>query len=365
MRKICHVTTAHPRYDTRIFLKECCSLASRYETHFIVSDGKGDEIRNNISIHDAGVNTRNRLVRFVKTVRAVYMKALRLDCEVYHFHDPDFILAAVMLRRKGKRIIYDIHEDVPRDILSKDYLGILKKTTSLLFEVVENWSARRFDGLIAATPFITERFIKINQNTWNVNNYPLLGERLLSNNSEKERSHIAYVGSVMRIKGVSQVIEAITNLPVVLELAGDFESDDFRQELTSKPGWSKVKYHGNLNRKNVGELLQRCVAGVVTFNPEPNYVDSLPIKMFEYMSFGLPVICSNFQTWRAIVEKNNCGVCVDPMDPEDISDKIMTILNDPDAATAMGKNGIRAINEVYNWGIEEKKLYGIYSLILT
>ena len=38
----------------------------------------------------------------------------------------------------------------------------------------------------------------------------------------------------------------------------------------------------------------------------------MPVKMFEYMAAGLPVIASNFPLWESIINKYNCGICVNP-----------------------------------------------------
>ena len=364
MVRICQLTTAHPRDDIRVFVKECCSLAERYETHLVVSDGLGDEVKNNVHIHDTGVKATNRLVRFVKIVRQTYLKALALNCDVYHFHDPDFILAAVMLTRKGKKVIYDTHEDAPRQMLTKDYLGIFKKPVAFLYETVENWAARKFGAVITATPFIRKRFLSINPNAHNVNNYPLLRELTIDGEGVRKPNTIAYVGGVTRIKGVGELIDALNYIPVTLELAGPFESAAFQQEVESKPGWKKVHYHGNLTRKATLDLLKSSMAGVVTFNPVPNYVNSLPIKMFEYMSAGLPVVCSDFESWKEIVEDNGCGVSADPMDPKAIADKIMLVLSNNETAEKMGKNGIRLIREKFNWEKEKEKLFEVYASLL-
>jgi len=52
---------------------------------------------------------------------------------------------------------------------------------------------------------------------------------------------------------------------------------------------------------------------MVTLHPTPNHLESLPIKMFEYMAAGLPVIASDFPVWRDIVDRFQCGLLVDPL----------------------------------------------------
>ncbi|MCO5272951.1 MAG: glycosyltransferase family 4 protein [Cyclobacteriaceae bacterium] len=364
MQKICHLSTAHPRNDIRIFLKECGSLASKYSTNLIVADGHGYEEVNKIKIYDVGRPT-GRIQRFIRTVYQIYHKALTLDCEIYHFHDPDFIFAGVLLKIKGKKIIYDIHEDVPRDIYSKEYLGILRRPLSFIVEKIENWAAKRFTALITATPFIEARFLKVNVNTWCINNYPLMSEVIREPKQEIKSNKIAYSGLISKIRGIEEIIESLTYLPVQLELAGQFENEKLRTRLMALPGWKKVNYYGLLNRSQMKHMLATCFAGIITYYPEPNHVNAQPNKIFEYMSSGLPVICSNFEAWMEIINCHNCGIGVDPICPKSIAKGIESLYNHAQKSTEMGRRGLDAVRRTYNWDIEEKKLVHIYELLLN
>jgi glycosyltransferase involved in cell wall biosynthesis len=106
--------------------------------------------------------------------------------------------------------------------------------------------------------------------------------------------------------------------------------------------------------------MARAVAGVVTLHPVRNYVDCQPVKMFEYMAAGIPVIASRFPFWLDIVEGNDCGVCVDPFDPAAIAAAIDHFVTHPELAMRMGENGRRAVLEKYNWQPESRKLIDFY-----
>ena len=82
------------------------------------------------------------------------------------------------------------------------------------------------------------------------------------------------------------------------------------------------------------------------------------------MSAGLPIITSNFPLWREIVEGNNCGVCVDPLNPKEIADAIQFIVDNPLKAKEMGENGKNAIYDHYNWSNESKKLFELYDKLI-
>jgi glycosyltransferase involved in cell wall biosynthesis len=122
---------------------------------------------------------------------------------------------------------------------------------------------------------------------------------------------------------------------------------------------------GQVNRAEVRNVLGRSVAGLVTFHALPNHVDAQPNKMFEYMSAGIPVIASNFALWRDIIEGNQCGICVDPMNPEAIAAAIDYLIEHPEDAKKMGENGRKAVLEKYNWLMEEKKLINLYKELLA
>src|SRR5690606_27542083 len=102
-------------------------------------------------------------------------------------------------------------------------------------------------------------------------------------------------------------------------LAGTFADERLKVAIAGAPGSNKVQFLGFLPRDGVARVLNQSIAGLVTLHPTPAYLNSLPIKMFEYMSAGLPVIASNFPLWREIVESNDCGICVDPLDSEQIA----------------------------------------------
>ena len=364
--RICHITTAHTRNDVRIFLKELTSLSNRFECHFIVADDQGNERKNNISIWDIG-KSQGRLGRAVKVVQRAYKKALKLNCDIYHFHDPEFILAALMLKIKGKKVIYDIHEDVPRDILSKEYLGSFRKPVSFLFEQLENFCARRLSCLITATPHIRDRFKKLNLTTIDINNYPLLKDYSPdeANLEFDDRNNIVYIGAISKIRGITELVNSLSLANTRLELAGNFDTATFQKYLQRLDGWKSVNYYGLLDRKKVRALLQSSIAGIVTFYPEPNHIHAQPNKIFEYMSAGLPVICSNFVSWQEIIEKNKCGLLVDPMNPAEISAAVKWLLTNKDQAKQMALNGMVAIKSQYNWEIEQNKLLGVYQELIN
>ena len=366
MNKVVHITSAHTRDDIRIFKKECISLSkSGIKVYLIVNDCLGNENVNNVSIIDAGRPISGRLDRFLNLSKYIYRAAIDLDADIYHFHDSDLIPVGLRLLKKNKKVVYDVHEDLPRQILTKEYIpSFFRKPVSLLLEFYENYASKQFDLILAATPHITERFRKLNKNTVNINNYPIHGELLFKKNHNIIKDNaVCYIGGISRIRGVKYLINALEHCNVNLYLAGRFSDKKFEQELRSLKNWKKVIYLGQIGREKVSEILSLASAGLVTFLPAPNHNNAQPNKMFEYMSAGLPVICSNFNLWKKIITENKCGICVNPVDSYEISSAINKIIEDKSLVAEFGKNGIESIKNKYNWNNEEKKLIKAYQKI--
>ncbi|MND40571.1 D-inositol-3-phosphate glycosyltransferase [compost metagenome] len=364
--KIAHLTSAHPRFDTRIFVKQCCSLAKSYETYLVVADGKGDEVKNLVKILDVG-KFNGRKNRMLNAPKAIFEKALSLDAEIYHLHDPELIPIGLKLKKMGKKVFFDAHEDLPNQIMSKHYLNpVSKKIIAFLVKAYEKYACAKLDGVVSATPFIRDKFFKINRNTIDINNYPKLEEFSSIPTATLKENQVCYIGGLADVRGIVEMVQAIdsTQSKAKLVLAGDFSDKNLEQSVMKMEGWEKVNFLGYVGRNEIKNTLASSVAGLVVLHPTRSYLDSLPVKMFEYMCAGIPVIASDFPLWRSIVNDAQCGVCVDPLKPHEIAKAIDYFINNPDKARVMGEQGRAAVLEKYNWSIEENKLLNFYSNIL-
>ena len=367
MSRICHISTVHLRNDTRILIKECSYLVKEgHDVSLIISDGKGDEIKNGIKIFDIGLSSKKwntqRLNRFFFSSYKALKKALFLKCDFYHFHDPELIFIGIILKKIfKKKVIYDIHEDVSLQIHQKSYIPkFLKYFVRNIFSFFENYASGIFNNLVTATPEIKNKFKLLNPNTICVNNYPILNELKSDYIKSNKNKSICYIGGISIDRGVYNLVKAIEKTDVTLHLAGSFWYSSEEKKIKSLDGWKNVKYYGVVNRNDLKKILSRSMAGIVPFLPKPNHMNCQPNKLFEYMSSGLPVIASNFKNIVYLVEKNNIGFCFNPTEVSELRFAIFKIINNPIKSKLMGDKAYDLVINRYNWEKEFLKLNKIY-----
>lgn len=370
--QLVHLSTVHPRNDTRIFIKEVHTLSSELakDVSLVVADGFGDSRQpGHPAIFDLGKLPVSRFKRAVIGNFRAFVFLSRTKPQLVHFHDPELIPLGVLLRLCGCQVIYDVHEDVPRQTMSKHWIPIIFRLPVATAITAMEWLAGKvFSGFVPATPTIAARFPV--GKTVLVQNFPIHSELVLADSLPyvERPPNFAYVGGIADIRGGKEMmlaLEYLADLPEVhLEMAGGISPDSFGSELRKLAGWSKVNYHGIIGRHEVARLLGSARAGLVLLQPMPNYVDAQPTKMFEYMSAGLPVIASDFPLWRKIIAEAACGLLVNPLDPCAIANALRWILEHPLEAEAMGQKGQEAVHKIYNWEREATQLVGLYNKLL-
>ena len=371
--ELVHLSTVHPRNDTRIFIKQVHTLSCALTkgVSLVVADGFGDSHQpGEPAIFDLGKLPASRFKRAVIGNFRAFVFLRRTKPQLVHFHDPELIPLGLLLRLRGCKVIYDVHEDVPRQTMSKHWIPVIFRWLVATTTAAMEWLAgKAFSAIVPATPIIAARFPV--GKTVLVQNFPIQSELVLADPLPylERPLKFAYVGGIADIRGGKEMVQALEymdNLPEVrLEIAGGISPESFGAELRELLGWSNVTYRGITGRQEVARILGSARAGLVLFQPMPNHVDAQPNKMFEYMSAGLPVIASDFPLWREIIAGAECGLLVNPLDPRAIADALRWVLEHPLEAEAMGKKGQEAVHRIYNWEREATQLVGLYNKLLS
>ncbi len=363
MGKLVQLSSVHHSKDTRIFYKICKSLVENgFDVDLIIQHSKNEKI-GGININALPIATR-KLDRLTKIIPRILYKSLQYKRgTIFHFHDPELIPIGLVLKLFGNKVIYDVHEDVPKTILEKEWIPTpFRKIISLFVDIIERIGNRVFDSTIVVTKSIKKRFPR---RVLLVQNYPEVKVEGTSTKIERHKERVFYVGSISQVRGIKEIIKAIEKInlkkSVQLILAGSFPNSKLEEEIKSMEGWKYVNFLGHINREELKKIAETSSSGLVIFHPIPNHIEAQPNKLFEYMRYGLPVIGSNFELWKEIVEDNECGILVNPLDPSEIANAIDWIHEHPQEAAKMGENGKKAVFEKYTWENEEKKLIQLYN----
>ena len=360
------MTSGHLARDTRIFHKQAKSLTKAgYDVILIVRHEK-NEVMDGVKV-TALPKARNRLWSMLGTWR-MFKLAYRQKCDVYHFHDPQLLPVGLLLKllTKGK-VIYDTHEDYPKIILTMRWLPpIARRLVSYVFSFLEKSVSARLDYVVAATDSIAKEFKTGKVAT--IKNYPVLERIQPKCKYNSEPTTLIYAGLLTESKGISELVQAMKYLDysrnIKLTLCGEFSPESYEEKVRRLEGFEKVEYLGWLKPEEVWLQMTQATVGIVCLHPIPTYVVAMPVKLFEYMAAGLPVIASNFPLWKEIVEVNNCGLTVNPLNPIEIAKAIEYLVEHPDEAKMMGVNSRKAIVEKYNWENESRKLIALYARLV-
>lgn len=377
MAKICMISTNHLPFDSRIFHKEAKSLSKAGYEVKVVTRAKSTFKEEVDNIKVVGIGQKVEMKSYMSLLRRLLKEALVFDADVYHFHEPESLFISMYLKLfKNKKVVYDVHEYY-WDIIPSMSLQRKLFFTSLLY-FFEPLFCRYFDAIITADDGIAQRYKKFNSNVHPIFNFPSLDVFNICNYKKSETKYgddvIVYVGGMSEERGVFNLVKAIhkvtNNCPSVkLLLVGNFESTNFKNKCSEY-------IHSNNLEENVDIL------GFVPHNEIPKYIDAAkigtvllyptirfnktpyPIKLFEYMICGKAVLASNLPAMGSIIKKSGCGVVVNPLDIDEIADKIMLLLDSPNELKKMGENGKNAVKEKYNWEVMGDRLIEIYRRIL-
>ena len=360
-RKVVHLTSVHPRFDTRIFLKECVSLAANgYSVSLVVADGKGDETVNNVAVYDVGAS-KGRLDRICNAPRRVLSKALKLDADLYHFHDPELMPIGLKLKKLGKKVIFDIHENTDLQILTKEWIPrYLRKAISSVYSKYETYACKKFDALIVPQIAMYEKFSMFAK-TEVIANFPT---EVIKNVQYEDRSrfNLLYIGGLNKARGLYNMLDLINHLSLIdaryrLTLAGPFSPRDYAA-AENHPGWSNTVYLGVLNRDEVYKIYGASSIGLILFNNVGQYHMSYALKLFEYMQCGLTVIMPDFGDWVSFNKNFSVGYNVSVCDPEAIA----KLINNIQLSTLKDffEHNSSIASKDFLWSSQEKKLSFLY-----
>lgn len=367
--QICHLTSVHRAYDTRIFYKECRSLAQVYQVSLIAPAARS-ELKEGVQII-ALRPYKSRLLRFLLTDTLLLLKALLLNATVYHLHDPELLPHGLLLKLLGKKVIYDVHENVHADLAEKSWLPA-KGLFQAFYRLCEKMAFSSMHFVLAEKSY--EAFYKNKAKHYTIvqNFAPLELLAPLKVNIHKVSHKVLMVGMLSARRGMDKLIEAVyllkeRGIRIEAVCVGPL-NDALQQILDASPYYQDVKeqfiFTGTKSLPDAYVYAAECFAGIALPEDLPNHRKSYPTKMFEYMAVGLPVICSNFPLYKEIIEQYDCGLTVNPASATALAEAMERLYTDKNLAAIQGRNAAEAARH-FDWRKEEKKLLTFYREILS
>lgn len=368
---IAHATVVHGRYDIRILYKQCTSLArdDGTEVSLYVADDLAAEQRDGVHIRPIGKPRFGRLGRATLGSVALWRALRRSRPDLLHIHDPELLPLGLLVRARGIPVVFDMHENLPKEILTKEWVSRpLRVAVSRLVRLFQRGACRVLPTVFAETSYAAD-FPRASAGIV-VLNFPLLESLRTIRRVKADVFTVGYIGGVSTERGAQEVAGAIERLNeqglptrglFVGGVAADLDRDG---PFTRAVANGNVVSTGRLAPTEGWPLMATCHVGVALLRPSPNFVDSYPTKLFEYMALGLPVVVSDFPLWRQIVDDARCGILVDPTDVAAIADAFRWVHEHPDEAHAMGERGRTAVLAKYSWDSEFDKLRRLYGRLL-
>lgn len=382
MTTFCMLTSKHSPFDDRIYYKEILSLAKRCSRIVIVAP----ENDGNTQIHEAGIEvvslrkTDSLLSRVLVILQAIFT-VVKFRPQICHFHDYELIFALPFLRILTRsKLIYDVHEVYPEMIEeSKRFPRILRPFLSKLVDFLEKKLSRLAHYIITTDENISMRFTGISRNVCTIFNYPRLSMFIPDDNKVAQlRDHyekrvpIIYVGGMDENKGLFQMIRAMEILKsrrpdIILLLVGPMNMNlqkRVNREIKERKIQDHIEIIGSVPHIDVVNYISVAKIGLIVNLPTKKWHKNIPIKQFEYMACGVPVLGANLPPIASYVTAAGCGRIFDSTSVEALASGVIEILHDDTEWKRMAEAGKRAVQCLWNWDKMEMRLFDVYGRLL-
>lgn len=349
-RKIAHISTSHSSDDPRIVYKECISLAKDFDVSLFCLRGLNSKKLSSFNISFYPLKRNQKLLsRIFRNQINIIWLSLKHKIDIVHLHDPELIITAIALKILGKRVVFDIHENFSRRRYKfNDAKTILKSIFQVLYVALEKAAQYFLDKLIVADKDIKDKFSSNNVSI--IHNYPLENYRF-----EAARNKIVYIGDISSDRGFDyfdEINKIAERYSFTFEVYGRWD----------KP--SRDYYKGYILHNDIPKVLQESILGICLLKSTDNYINAVPTKVFEYLKYGVPVICSDFLPIRNKFKEVDGIFFSDTNSRDQTLDLIESALNEIKGSSDIHEQIRKSYQKKnYNWTAEEEKLLEIYSEI--
>lgn len=365
---VCIVTTAHPIDDVRVNNKFAYGFRQAgFEVTWV---GPGHAFFDHVSFNRHDINfvlappNRNRLDR-VSCHRRISKLARQIkDVDVYYSPEPDSAQIAVRLARKNHaRVIFDLHEIYHGALLDRWLMGMRLQPLRDYFRRKIAKICTRVDLVVGVSAAVLKPYVSSDVSHMIIRS--CAPSWFASTAAEVAVGKKQDVFTIMHGKsdfqrGTREVLEATriasgsaADILVVIFFQGNQDDEAvFKNMLHEMNITENIDLRSGVPMQDMPRILSECDAGLIAYGRNLG-VDSLPNRIFEYMSAGIPVIVPEYATEIAkIIENEKCGLLTDFENPESIAEAMLTLRNNKKLCREMGARAKDAFLLRHNWEAE-------------
>jgi len=375
-RRVC-VFTIHPAKDLRILNRQCRSLQKNgWDVTLIAMSEEGTYDDEGIKV--IGIKRWKSRWQRVKTVFGIACKAYKQKADVYHFHDPDFLILAVFLRAlRRKPVIYDIHEYCHLYVpLRLPNIWPIRQIASVLLWSIETIAGMLCGYISAVYEAHVKRFSKLGCKIVHTPNFASIEDFVPVPVSDEEweqrRKRVIFTGTLAPIRGALVLLDIAKEVKarrgdiefsITRRFLAKFQEEAMMKKMALPDYQDIIQFTPNISGTELPKVVRR--GGVALSLGQDTIMDrtGVPTKLFEYMSQAVPIVASDLPHSRKYVGDEECGILVKPDSPEEYADAIIKLVDNPELAKKMGRKGQKAFAERLNWSVVEKELVKFYESI--
>ncbi len=370
MPTVCFVSTVHDPFDSRVFYKLARSLAGAGYDVTLLAPGAPDQIVDGIRLKSLPPRppARRAWMRWFR-LPGVWRRARAERADLYIVYDPEMTPVGLLLKLEGRKVIYDVHEHVPYQILDKDWMpAALRRPVAWLYDRYERLAVRAFDAVTPAFEQIADRFPHVRHKLTIIRNVPE-PERWLAADPGRRAADGAiiavYAGSVQPDRCVLECVQAVNRLDPALNVRlwviGPVKTDGYDAALRAAAS-ERVWLAGSVRHDEIPALLAQAHIGLMSLRPQPNSTVNWPIKLFEYMAAGLPMIMHANPFWLELA--GGSALAVDIEDPVSIAEGLATLAGNDALRAQMGARGRALVHQQYNWDGQRERLLAVVERLI-
>lgn len=287
------------------------------------------------------------------------------EVDVMHVHDLKVARGAWWGRPKGAKWLLDLHENRPE--IMRHYRHVKSGLGKLLIHP-RIWTRfeRRYMELADAVVLVTEEAGDwYRARGWSaeaplivVPNYSPRGfnpdpqEKILG----LERPRLLYIGDTGERRGLGTAIAAIDLLRPVMEVelhvlgTGSFQTFHER-DIRERGLEDLVRLHGWVPPSEFGLHLREAHIGICPLHRNPHHDTTYANKIFQYMSFGLPILVSDCPAQAQVVAQGQCGRVHRAEDVEDFAEQLRDMVSDRDRYSQWSIHALAVVDRTCNWEV--------------